>query len=89
MSRLPDFKAEAARAQMALGEEGAHLLLEAGRAQIRDVLFAQESLLSTQNALTDALRNYRVTELELQRDMDVLEITEDGLWREYTPNGNE
>ncbi len=32
MARLPDFKAEAAGAQMALGEEGAHRLLDAGRA---------------------------------------------------------
>ena len=62
------------------------LLLQAGRAKVRDVLFAQESLLSAQNALTAALRNYRVAELELQRDLGVLAITDTGLWREYRPD---
>jgi len=62
------------------------LLLQAGRAKVRDVLFAQESLLSAQNALTTALRNYRVAELALQRDMGVLAITNTGLWREYRPD---
>jgi outer membrane protein TolC len=63
-----------------------NLLLQAGRAKVRDVLFAQESLLSVQNGLTAALRNYRVAELALQRDMGVLEITDTGLWREYRPD---
>jgi len=64
------------------------MFLEVGRSdtQVRDVLEAQESLVSAQNALTAALVNYRVTELELQRDMGVLEINEKGLWREYQPS---
>ncbi|MCK4625268.1 MAG: TolC family protein [Phycisphaerae bacterium] len=61
------------------------LFLQAGRAEIRDVLDAQESLVSAQNALTAALVNYRVAELELQRDMGVLEVDEKGNWREYQP----
>lgn len=61
------------------------LFLEAGRAEIRDVLEAQESLVSAQNALTAALVNYRVGELALQRDLGVLAVNEKGLWREYTP----
>ena len=61
------------------------LFLEAGRAQIRDVLEAQEALVSAQNALTAATVNYRVAELELQRDMGVLEVDEKGNWREYKP----
>jgi outer membrane protein TolC len=61
------------------------LLLQAGRAQIRDLLFAQRDLLRTQNDLTAALISYRVTELEVQRDMDVLEVTDEGLWQEYIP----
>ena len=36
-------------------------------------------------ALTAARVQYRVSELELQRDLDVLEVNEQGLWREYTP----
>jgi len=61
------------------------LLLEAGRIEIRNVLEAQESLVSAQNALTAALVNYRVGELALQRDLGVLAVNEKGLWQEYTP----
>ncbi|NQU76639.1 MAG: TolC family protein, partial [Planctomycetes bacterium] len=62
------------------------LFLEAGRAQIRDVLEAQEALVSAQNALTAALVEYRVSELALQRDMGVLEVDEKGNWHEYEPS---
>ncbi len=61
------------------------LFLEIGEAKIRDVLEARESLVSAQNALTAAMVNYRVAELELQRDMGVLEVDEKGNWREYQP----
>jgi outer membrane protein TolC len=62
-----------------------NLFLEAGRAQIRDLLESQEALLSAQNSLISAIINYRIAELELQRDMGVLEINEKGLWQEYSP----
>ncbi len=62
-----------------------NMFLEAGRAQIRDLLEAQESLLGAQNSLTSAIVDYRVAELELQRDMGVLIVNEKGLWHEYTP----
>jgi outer membrane protein TolC len=67
------------------------LFLEAGRpgVQIRDVLEAEDALLRAQNALTAALVNYRVAELQLQRDMGVLSIDERGIWREYDPNGQD
>jgi outer membrane protein TolC len=65
--------------------ESTNLFLEAGRAQIRDLLEAQESLVSAQNDLTAALVAYRVSELTLQRDLGVLEVNEQGLWKEYTP----
>jgi outer membrane protein TolC len=61
------------------------LFLEAGRAEIRDVLEAQDALVTAQNALTAALVNYRVNELAIQRDLGVLEVNERGLWREYAP----
>jgi outer membrane protein TolC len=64
---------------------GADLNLQAGRVEIRDLLEAQEDLLSAQNALTAAAVNYRLAELELQRDLDVLEVGPDGLWREFNP----
>ena len=67
-----------------------NLFLEAGRAEIRDSLEAQDALVTAQNALTAALVNYRVGELNLQRDLDVLEVNETGLWREYQPeNGTD
>ncbi len=65
------------------------LFLQAGRAEVRDVLESQEALLSAQNARTAALVNYRVTALELQRDMGLLKIDDQGLFSEYQPNDNE
>ncbi len=62
-----------------------NMYIEAGRAQIRDLLEAQESLLGTQNALIAAVVNYRVAELELQSEMGVLKVDEKGLWQEYSP----
>ncbi len=62
-----------------------NMALEAGRAQIRDSLEAQEALLSAQNDLTAAVINYRMTELELQRDIGLLEVDEQGLWQEFDP----
>ncbi len=61
------------------------LLLRLGRAEIRDVLDAQDSLLSAQNALTSALVNYRVSELQLQSNLGLLEVNEEGLWQEVRP----
>jgi len=63
------------------------LFLRANRAEVRDVLEAQEDLLSAQNALTAALIQYRVAELEMQRDLAILEVDEKGLWRERFPEG--
>ncbi len=62
-----------------------NLFLEAGRAEIRDVLEAQDALVTAQNALTAALVNYRIGELAFQRDLGVLTVNERGLWREYAP----
>jgi outer membrane protein TolC len=65
--------------------DSSKLLLEAGRTEIRNLLEAQDSLLSAQNSLTSAVVNYRLAELELQRDLDLLEVNEQGLWQEFTP----
>jgi hypothetical protein len=69
--------------------KSSELFLQAGRAQIRDLLEAQQALVSTQNALTEALVNYRISELELQRDMGVLEVDHKGVWSEYRPGKTE
>ena len=61
------------------------LFLEAGRIEIRDLLDAQDALLSAQNSLTRAVVDYRIGELELQRDLDLLVVNEQGLWREFSP----
>jgi outer membrane protein TolC len=61
------------------------MLLQAGRAEIRDVLEAQTDLVDAQNEFTEALVEYRISELELQRDMGVLQVNHEGVWREYDP----
>lgn len=65
--------------------DSTNLFLEAGEAEIRDVLEAQDALISAQNALTAALIGYRLSELALQRDLGVLTVNEQGLWQEYVP----
>lgn len=64
------------------------LFLEAGRAQVRDLLDAQRSLLDAQNALTSAVVRYRVAQLRLQLNAGLLEVDSRGLWQENTPNQN-
>jgi outer membrane protein TolC len=61
------------------------LFYEAGRAQIRDVLEAQEALINAKNGLTSAVAAYRIAELEFQRDTGLLKINDKGLWKEYIP----
>lgn len=60
-----------------------NLFLQAGRAQIRDLLEAEEDLIAAQNQLTAALVSRRLAELELQRDLGVLQVSDTGLWREF------
>jgi len=62
--------------------DSTNLFLQAGRVEIRDVLEAQESLVAAENARTAAIVQYRVSELDLQRNLGVLEVSHDGLWRE-------
>jgi outer membrane protein TolC len=66
-----------------------NMFLEAGRAQIRDLLEAQDALLAAQNSLTAAVVNYRIAELRIQRDAGVLQVDEKGLWQEYYPGENQ
>lgn len=69
--------------------ESTRIFLDEGRAATRDLLEAQEALLSAQNALTQALVDYRIAELELQRDMGVLEVDELAQWDEFDPEAYE
>lgn len=61
------------------------LFVEAGRREIRFLLDAQRALLSAQNELTQSLVDYRMAELEIQRDMGLLDVDERGLWQEFSP----
>lgn len=56
--------------------EAANLLLEAGRAQTRDLLEAQDALVEAQNALLRALVSHSLARLEFLRDTEQLEIDE-------------
>ena len=62
------------------------LLLQAGRAEMRDVLDAQAALLSAQNSLFSAIRGYRVKEWELQKEIGTLDVSIEGAWRESDLN---
>ncbi|NLD37326.1 MAG: TolC family protein [Desulfatiglans sp.] len=64
------------------------LFFEAGRAQVRDLLEAQDALLSARNSLTSAVIDYRIAELEFQRNTELLEIDKDGLIQEFSQEGN-
>jgi outer membrane protein TolC len=61
------------------------MLLQAGRAVIRDVLEAQEALIGAQNALTAAAVGHRIAELGFQRDLDTLDVSADGILKEINP----
>ncbi len=63
----------------------AKLQLDAGRLQIRDLLDTQDQLLAAQLGLTAAMIRYRTAELQLQRDLDLLTITREGLLKEFSP----
>ena len=58
------------------------LLLEAGRADMTDLLDAQAALLAAQNSLDRAITDHRVQELALHRDVGALDATVDGVWSE-------
>lgn len=64
------------------------LFFEAGRAQIRDLLEAQDALLTARNSLTSAVIDYRISELEFQRNTELLEIETNGLLKEFSQEGN-
>lgn len=59
------------------------IFLQAGRSQIRDLLEAQEALVSAKDALVSATVSYHMASLGLQRDLETLEINEEGLWLDH------
>ena len=61
--------------------ESTSLLLEAGRVQTRDLLESQDALLQAQNDLTAALVAHTVAKLTFFRDIGLLQMQPDGMWR--------
>ncbi len=55
------------------------MLIDAGRASTRDYLEAEQSLLQSQNALTNALVDYVINKLGLLRDLELLSVGSTGL----------
>lgn len=70
------------------GYKSASMFFEAGRSELRDLLDAQASLLSARNSLTSAVINYRLAELQFQRDAGILKIDNNGLLVEYISEEN-
>lgn len=59
--------------------ESTRLQLDAGRADTRDLLEAQESLLSAQNSATASLIDYTLARMGLYLDMELLRFDESGI----------
>jgi outer membrane protein TolC len=60
--------------------ESNDLYQQSGRSTMRDVLEAESAMLTARNAFCSALILWWISDLELRRDMGVLEITEAGMW---------
>ena len=58
------------------------MLLQAGRADMRDMLDAQESLIDAQNALVGALTDHAIARLQFYRDIGSLQVDDLGLIHE-------
>ncbi len=73
---------EIQQASVALAErrvESANLLLQAGRAETRDLLEAQSAFVQAKNALTQALVDYHLARLDFLRDIGALDLTPEGI----------
>ena len=60
--------------------ESTTLLLEAGRAEVRDLVDAQDAQISAQNAVTAALVGYQQTRLQLLLDIGALDTEVPKFW---------
>lgn len=58
--------------------ESTTMMLEAGRAEMRDLVEARDALLQAQNGLTAARISYRLAELDFFRVLERLAVTDDG-----------
>jgi outer membrane protein TolC len=58
----------------------ANMLLEAGRAEVRDLIEAQDAQINAQNAVTSALVNYQDARLQLMLDIGALSTSDPEFW---------
>lgn len=69
----------AALAVAELRVESNRLFQQSGRSTMRDVLEAQSDLLTARNAFSSAMISWRISEMELRRDMGVLAVDSNGV----------
>lgn len=62
--------------------EATNLLLEAGRAQTRDLLEAQDALIDAQNGVTRAIVDHAIARLEFLRDTEQLDVDNQAIPRD-------
>lgn len=62
--------------------ESNNLFLQSGRSSMRDILEAESAMLTTRNAFCSAVIQWRISGLELRRDMGVLDVSDVGTWRD-------
>jgi len=65
--------------------DSATILLQAGRAQIRDLLEAQSAQLQARNAVTQALVDYHVARLQLLLNLGALDTGQERFWLRDQP----
>ncbi|HNQ35481.1 MAG TPA: TolC family protein [bacterium] len=61
--------------------ESTDLLLQAGRATTRDLLDAQESYLSSRNALAETVVRNLISQLQLLKNAEQIELDDNGVWQ--------
>jgi outer membrane protein TolC len=75
-----DYKIQEQRVKLAMSQvDETNEKIRAGRAITRDLLEAQESLVSAQSTLSSLLVDYKTAQLELLRDVDILKLDPEGL----------
>ena len=78
-SRFESWKIQQSAADLASRRiESIDLRLQAGRADTRDLLEAQEALLQAKNAVSSSLIDYNLSRLALFLDMELLRVDESG-----------
>ncbi len=64
------------------------LFLQAGRSSMRDILEAEGAMLGARNALCSAVISWWKSDLELRRDLGVLDISDAGVWHDFDGDEN-